>query len=424
MSSLPYGIGAGGLLGVALEVLPPPSNFVGAPQAGGALTAGTYKYYITSLNAAGESNVSTEVTVTTSAGNLTAHLTWTAVTGATGYKIYRTAAGGATGTELLLTTLGLVTVYDDVAVGAPSGAFPTANTAYNPGVYVAPTKFIPFNDESLEMMEETVFRRPIRQNAAVIGAVAGNEHPEGDLSMEALEDCILYFLLAARTTVTKTGTTPNFTYAFVGNANAVATRTLSITIIRSDQVFGYTGCTTGSFKFGIENGMLTFACSIKGRSEATQTPPVASWPSTAPFGAGMYDIQIPTGVSVTDTDTFEWGIEDNADNQFRLKNTGRGSDFVKFGERDATITMGRDFLTRADYDLFKAVTAQSITLIASKGVNNSITLVTPVTVKESYAVGLNGQGDLVRGNIAYRGMIDGSGNDYNLTVKTQENVPV
>lgn len=421
---MPYGIGAGGLLGVALEVLPPPGNFVGAPTAGGALTAGTYKYYITSINLVGESNVSAEVTVTTSAGNLTAHLTWTAVTGATGYKIYRTAAGGASNSELLLVTLGLVTSYDDVAVGSPSGAFPTANTAYNPGVYVAPTKFIPFNDESLEMIEDTVFRRPIRQNAAVIGAVAGNEHPEGDLNMEALEDCILYFLLAARATCTKSGSSPNFTYAFVGNAAAVPTRTISLTIIRSDQIFGYTGCTVGSFKFGINNGMLTFGVSIKGRSEATQSLPVATWPTTAPFGAGQYDIQIPTSTSVTDTDTFEWSVEDNAENQFRLKNTSRGSDFVKFGERDTTITMGRDFLTRADYDLFKAVTAQSITLIASKGVNNSITMVTAVSIKESYAVGLSGQGDLVRANISYRGMIDGSGNDYTLTVKSQENIPV
>lgn len=421
---MPYGIGAGGLLGVALEVLPPPSNFAGSPAAGGALTAGTYKYYITALNANGETNVSAEVTVTTSGGNLTAALTWTAVTGATGYKIYRTAAGGATGTELLLVTLGAVTSYNDTAVGSPSGAFPTANTAYNPGVYVAPTKFIPFNDETLEMMEDTVFRRPIRQNAAVIGAVAGNEHPEGDINMEALEDCLVYFLLAARATVTKSGSSPNFTYTFKGNANAIATRTLSITIIRSEQVFGYTGVTVGSFKFGIDNGMLTFGCSTKGRSEATQSTPVATWPTTAPFGAGMYDIQIPTGTTVTDTDTFEWTVEDNADNQFRLKNTGRGSDFVNFGERDTTITMGRDFLTRADYDTFKAVTSQSLTLIASKGVNNSVTLLTPVTVKESYAVALSGQGELTRGSITYRGMINASGDDYTITVKTQEDIPV
>lgn len=419
-----YGIGAGGLLGIALEVLPPPSNFVGVAQAGGALTAGTYKYYITSLNANGESNVSSEVTVTTASSNLTAHLTWTAVTGATGYKIYRTAAGGASNTELLLTTLGAVTSFDDTAVGSPSGAFPTANTAYNPGVYVAPTKFIPINDESLEMTEDTVFRRPIRQNAAVIGAVAGNEHPEGDITMEALEDCILYFLCAARVTVTKSGSSPNFTYQFVGSAAAVPTRTVSITVVRSDQIFGYTGVVTSSFKFGINNGMLTFAVSVKGRQEATQSLPVATWPTTAPFGAGQYDIQIPTGSSVLDTDTFEWSVDDAAENQFRLKNSGRGSDFIKFGERDTTITMGRDFLTRADYDLFKSVTSQSITLVASKGANNSITMLTAVSIKESYAVGLSGQGDLVRANISYRGMIDGSANDYTLTIKSQENIPV
>lgn len=291
-----------------------------------------------------------------------------------------------------------------------------------PGTYVAPTKFIPFNSESLHFVEETQWRRPIRQNADVIGAVAGNEHGEGDIDMEGLEDCIMYFLYASRLTIVKTGTTPNFTYTCTPNANALPTRTLSITIVRSGQVFGYTGCTVGSFKFGINNGMLTFGASIITRSEATQSSPTATWPSTVPFGAGQYSIEVPTGTPVTDTDTFEWTVEDNAQPNFRLKSTGRGADFVNFGERDVTWTMNRDFLTRADYDLFKAVTSQSITLTATKGVNNSIVLLTPVSFKDTYEVGLSGQGDLNRANVAYRATIDGTGKSFQITVKTQEDI--
>src|SRR5882757_444073 len=162
------GIGAAGILGVAVEDLPEPV-LAGSPTAGGALTAGIYKYYLTAINAVGETNLSNEITVTTAAGNLTATLTWAAVTGATGYKVYRTAAAGATGTELLVTTLGAVVTYADAAVGAPAGALPTTNTAYTPGTYTAPTKFIPFMSETLTSVQATTWRRPIRQSADIIG---------------------------------------------------------------------------------------------------------------------------------------------------------------------------------------------------------------------------------------------------------------
>jgi|SRR5687767_642650 len=424
---MPYGIGAGGLLGVALEVLPPPvQSALATATTGGTLAAGTYRYYVTAVNASGETTISNEQSIVTTGATSTVTVTWVAVTGATQYKVYRTAAGGAAGTQLLLTTVTAPTVtYIDTGALTPSGAFPTANTAYDAGTYRAPTKFIPITSESLQMMEETVFRRPIRQTAGIVGAVAGNEHPEGDVEMEGLEDCLLYFLLAARLTVAKTGSAPNHIYTFTPNDRAVATRTLSVTVIRSEQVFGYTGITVGSFRFGIDNGMLTFGASVTGKNEASQpTPTPITWPTTAPFGAGQYNIEVPTGTTVTDTDTFEWTEEDNAEVQFRLKNTGRGSDFTSFGERDITLTMGRDFLTRADYDAYKAITAQSLTITATKGVNNSVAILMPVSIKDSYEVALGGQGDLLRASVSYKALINGSGVDATITIKTQEDVAV
>jgi hypothetical protein len=423
---MPYGIGAGGLLGVAIEVLPAPvQSALATATTGGTITAGTYRYVVTAINAVGETIASNEQSIVTTGSTSTVTVTWATVTGATGYKLYKTAAGGATGTELLYKTVGAVVTDIDTTPGSPVGAFPLANTAFDPGNYRAPTKFIPFNSESFAMTEATVFRRPIRQSADVIGAVAGNEHVEGDVEMEALEDCIPYWLLASRYTCVKTGTTPNWIYTFTPNSAAVSSRTLSVTIIRSDQVFGYVGVTTSSSRFGINEGMLTFAASLTARNEAVQaTPGSVTWPTTAPFGAGTYTIEIPTGTTVTDTDTFEWSVENNAEMQFRLKSTGRGSDFTKYGERDLTISMERDFLTRADYDLFKSVTSQSITLTSSKGINNLITLFTPVAIKESYATNLSGQGDLVRGSITYRAMINGSGVAATITVKTQEDIAV
>jgi hypothetical protein len=87
-----------------------------------------------------------------------------------------------------------------------------------------------------------------------------------------------------------------------------------------------------------------------------------------------------------------------------------------------TLMFERDFLNRTDYDAFKALTSQTVTIKATKGVNNEITLLTPVAFKDTYEVSLSGQGDLVRASVAYQCAIDGSGNSYNITVKTQESV--
>jgi hypothetical protein len=423
---MPYGIGAGGFLGIALEVLPPPVQAATVPSGvGGTLATGTYRYTITAVNALGETIRSNEQSAAVTGPTGSVALSWAAVTGATAYRIYRTAAGGASDTELFLAQVTAPTViYTDDGSIVPSGAFPTANTAYNPGVYTATgMKFVPITQEGMQMMEETVFRRPIRESADVIGAVPGNQHAEGDIDMEALEDCLPYFLAIARATCVKSGSSPNFIYTYTPNARAVPLLTATIVVMRAEQVFAYTGCVVSMFKFGVQDGLLTFGIHVIARGESTQSAPATSWGSTAPFGAGTYTIEIPTGSVVTDADQFEFTVEDNGEVQYRLKSTSRDGEFVKFGERDVTCTMGRDFTSKTDYDAFKGVTAQSITLEVSKGANNAIELLAPVTVKESYEVPLSGQGDLVRGNITYRSML-GSPSTYQLVVKTQEDLPV
>ena len=419
---MPAGIGAGGQMGIAAEVLLPPVATSATPTAGGALTAGTYKYYITALNANGETTISNELTGTTAAGNLTLTLLWVATVGATGYKIYRTAAGGATGTELLLATVGAVTTYNDVAVGAPAGAFPTINSASNANTYVAPTKFFPFTSESLKFVQAIGWRRPIRKSVDIIGAVPGDVHIEGDIEMEAMEDVVINFLFATRSAIVKSSGPTNWVYTATPTPNAIPIRTLSITVERNLAVFGYVGCVVSSFKFTISDGVLMFNVSIVGSDEASQATPVPTFTTTVPFGAGQYHIELPTSTQIFDVDTFEWACEDNAEPQYRLKDTGRGAQYIKYGERALTLSCERDFLTRADYDAFKALTSQSLTFTATKGVNNQISLVTGVTFKDTYELALSGEGDLVRASIAYQMAIDGAGISYTMVVKTQENV--
>jgi hypothetical protein len=288
------------------------------------------------------------------------------------------------------------------------------------GTYVAPTKFFPFNTESLTSTQATTWRRPIRQSVDVLGAVPGNFHVEGDLEMEALEDVMVYFMVATRAAVVKTGTTPNFIYTYTPTAAAIPTKTLSLTVVRNGITFGFTGCVVGSFVFAINDGLLNFNCTIVGRDEASQSLPTPTWPTTTPFGAGQYSIEIPTGTPVLDTDNFEFEVEDNAEPQFRLKTPGRGAQFIKYGERNSTMTMERDFEARTDFDAYKALTAQSITLTATKGANNSISLLAPVAIKDTYEVNNGGQGDLVRASISYQNILDSTGKSYQIVIKTQE----
>lgn len=418
-----FGIGASGILGIAFEQLSAPvQSALSTAGTGGTLGATlTYRYMVTAINAAGETNPSNEQTITTGGGATNkVTVTWAAVTGATGYRIYRTAAGGAVGTELFYAAVGAVTTYDDTGGASPAGALPLYNTASTSGTYAPPTKFIPVDSESLHIVEETVFTRPIRQSADIIRAVPGNFHPEGDIEMECLEDVTLYFLMANRVSWVVTGTSPNFTYTFTPTAAGVPAKTMSVTCVRNGIVFGYTGIVTSNFTFGIDDGLLTFKAGLMGRDEAVQSVPTATWPTSSPFGAGMYSVEIPTATPVTDTDTFEWTVEDNASVNFRLKSTGRGADFINYGERNSTLSLERDFDSRTDYDAFKAVTAQSITITATRTANNSIAILSPVAIKDTYEVTMPSQGDLVRAAIEYQNIIDGTGKSWQITIKSQE----
>jgi tail tube protein len=293
------------------------------------------------------------------------------------------------------------------------------------GVYVPPIKFFGINSESLHYVQETQFRRPIRQNVDTLGATPGNVHTEGDIAFDCLEDVLPYFLYASRGTVVKSGSTPNFIYTFTPNSLGIVStgRSLSVTVVRNGVVFGYTGVIVNSFTISIDDATLVYSASVIGSDETTQTLPTPTFAAAyVPYGAGQYNIQIPTATQVFDSDGFEFSVEDNAEPQYRLRNTGRGAQFVKYGERNARLTMERDFNTRTEYDAFKSLTSQSITLLATKGTNNSVQIDMPVSITDTHEInGLTGQGDLIRAAIAYQAMYDpATSKAFGVVVKTQE----
>ena len=48
----------------------------------------------------------------------------------------------------------------------------------SPGTYLAPTKFIPFDSESIKWTQENTERRPIRNSPALLGMIRGDGHVE------------------------------------------------------------------------------------------------------------------------------------------------------------------------------------------------------------------------------------------------------
>jgi hypothetical protein len=178
----------------------------------------------------------------------------------------------------------------------------------------------------------------------------------------------------------------------------------------------------GGFSIAIgDDGILKHTANIIGLDEAAQSALTPTWPTTTPYGAGQYSLQIPTATQIYDADTFEFTSEDNAEPQHRIK-TARTAQFVKFGESNASIKVERDFETRANYDQFKTVTAQAITLLASKGSSESVQIDMPVGNIKSYEVNLGGVGDAVRASVEYAGSIDDTGKHYSIATKCAANI--
>jgi hypothetical protein len=293
------------------------------------------------------------------------------------------------------------------------------------GTYQAPTKFFPIRSEGLVWQQGTNQRRVIRGTADVIGAVAGDGHVEGDIDCELLSDVLPYFLLAARGTLTKSGTSPDFTYEFVPTHGATAPNTLSITVVRAGEAFGYVGCNTASMNFGVDNGMAVVTFSMLGlREEDVAVPATPTYTDDEPYGSGKWVISVPTGTQVFDADNFSFEIEDNGNPEVRLKDE-LGAQFISFGERNVTASIDRDFTDKDEYEEFKDLTYKSISVRAQASANDYVELTCPVNYIETYDLSLTGVGDLVRSSVSYTGVHDTTtGGSYKIEFGTSEDVTI
>jgi hypothetical protein len=273
-----------------------------------------------------------------------------------------------------------------------------------PGTYVTPAKWIPILSESLEMQHSVIKRRPIRGLVDVVGAVVGPQHVTGSIQFEVTHSTLPWIMQGMRGAAVKSGVGP-YLYTFTPNANIQPASHLSFTIVRNAIVFGYVGCVVSSLQLTMQNEIMVATVGIVGWDEAVQSNPSETWPTEAPIGVpGDMVVEIPTAAQVYDTDQFTFNVNDNAEPQFRLRDNKVTPTFIKYGEREMTLSLERDFDARTDYDAFKLATAQSITIKATTDANNYVHIIMDALVKDSYAVGLSGQGELVRGSIEYGGV--------------------
>ena len=305
------------------------------------------------------------------------------------------------------------------------------------GTYAAPTVFVPVLSESLKYTEEKYYSEQIRQEAIVSDVKSGYYHTEGDIELEVDPSNIVHWLYASRHTCVKSGAGP-FVYVFTPTAAAQATtasgtvnpKTLSITIVRNGIVFGYTGCTVGSYEFMVEDGILKATLSIIGIAETVQSDPTESWVAPILFGAESHNVYLaasaasPTfGAVDVNFNGFTFRANYNAEAQNRIV-AARSASYVSFGITEAEVESELDFITRTDYDNMVNNTTRAIKLESCNGgatfaaATSAVRLQSNRVSYDAYDIGLEGMGDLIMAGFTGKCIGIAAGNPYSLEVKS------
>jgi hypothetical protein len=308
------------------------------------------------------------------------------------------------------------------------------------GTYIAPTIFVPIISESLEYTEDKYLSEQIRQQSIHSEAKPSYYHVEGDIEMEADPNFLPYFLYAGRHIITKTAGPPAV-YKFVPSsagtastaAGATTPKTLSITVVRNGEVFGYVGCTLAGFEFSVDTdtGVLMCTANIFGLGEAVQADPAEAWVAPLLFGADAHRIVLdtagaaPTFAGAVDVNHngLTFGVNFNAEAQNRVR-ADRSASYISFGITEGTVSAEIDFLTRADYDNFKSTNKRAIRMESLIGgatlalATHGVRLQANNYFFDSYSIPLEGMGDLITADTEGRMLGIAGGDAYEVHVKS------
>jgi len=304
------------------------------------------------------------------------------------------------------------------------------------GTYAAPTVFVPVLNEGLKYTEAKYYSEQIRQESIVSDVKPGYYHAEGDVQLEVDPNNIVYFLYASRHIIAKTGAGP-FTYTFTpGNQASASTgagptvaKTLSITVVRNEVIFGYAGCTVGGWEFTVEDGVLKCTMNVLGLSEAVQANPTETWLAPELYGADAHLVAVgasaavPTFGADVNFNGFTFRANYNAEAQNRLVQA-RSASYISYGVTDAEIESELDFLNRTDYDNMIANTTRAIRLSSLNGGATLVAATSGIELQgnrvsyDAYDIGLEGMGDLIMAGFTGKCVGIAGGKAYQINLKS------
>lgn len=309
------------------------------------------------------------------------------------------------------------------------------------GTYVAPVIYVPILNESLRYTEDKYYSEQLRQQTIVSDVKSSYYHVEGDIELEVDPRDHIYWLYASRHTIAKSGAGPfvyTFTPSSAGSASTAAgtttPKTLSITIVRNELIFGYLGCVVSGFEYTIEDGVLRCTLSIMGIAEAVQSNPTEAWVAPDLLGADAHRIYLaasavtPTfGAVDTGFNGFTFRANYNAEAQNRI-HAQRSASYISFGVTEAEFESELDFLTRADYDNMVANTTRAIKMESSNGGVTFAAGTSGLKIQgnrvsyDAYDIGLEGMGDLIMADFTGRCVGIAGGDAYQIECKSPTSI--
>lgn len=309
------------------------------------------------------------------------------------------------------------------------------------GTYAAPTVFVPILNESLAYTEEKYYSEQIRQQTIVSDVKSGYYHVEGDVEMEVDPTNHPYWLYASRHTIVKAGSGP-YTYTYTpssaGSASTAAgtttPKTLSITVVRNNVVFGYTGCVAGSFEYTVEDGVLKCTMNVLGIAEAVQADPTEAWVAPDLLGADAHRIYLAaSGTSPTfgavdvNFNGYTFRANYNAEAQNRI-HAQRSASYISYGITEAEVESELDFLDRTDYDNMVNNTTRAIKLESTNGGATFAAATSGIQIQankvsyDAYTPNLEGMGDLIMAAFTGRCVGITGGSAYQIVVKSPTSI--
>jgi len=317
------------------------------------------------------------------------------------------------------------------------------------GTYLDPSTagavFVPILDESLVYNEDKYYSPQIRQQVMVSEQKQSYYSVGGDITMEVDPNYLPYFLHASRHTITRTGAGAPYVYKYVPavagqattGAGSTTRKTLSITVVRNGIGFGYAGCCVGSYEFTIEDGVLRVTFGIVGLSEATPSAlGTPTWLAPKLYGADASSVFVDAAgtapafaTASLDFNGFTFSADHNAEAQNRIR-SDRAASYVSFGETESTYDSELDFVSKTEYDAYKASTKRATRLLSrNPGTANTLALANDGvqisinnTSYDSYEVALPGMGDLIMASITGRALGIAGGDAYAIEVKSDANI--